>query len=120
MPNSHSIVIVYIVFLPHPTVVRRPRGNPAGIVIRVFGNPGMSHVKAAVIDGWASVGTANFDKLSLQVNKEVNLATSHAPTINQLLARAFLPDLAASTEITQMVEVTLPDRLIEVIVDEVL
>ena len=44
--------------------------------IRVYRFPGMSHVKAAVIDGWASVGTANYDKLSLQVNKEVNLATS--------------------------------------------
>ena len=88
--------------------------------IRVYRYPGMTHVKAAVIDGWASVGTANFDKLSLEVNKEVNLATSHAPAVNQLLARVFMPDLAVSTEITQMVNVTLPDRVMEVIVDEVL
>ena len=88
--------------------------------IRVYRYPGMTHVKAAVIDGWASVGTANFDKLSLEVNKEVNLATSHAPAVNQLLARVFMPDLAASTEISQMVNVTLPDRVMEVIVDEVL
>ena len=55
--------------------------------IRVFRYPGMSHIKATVIDGWASVGTANFDKLSLQVNKEVNLATSHGPTVDELLSR---------------------------------
>jgi len=26
--------------------------------------PGMSHVKAAVFDGWACLGSANWDKLS--------------------------------------------------------
>jgi len=88
--------------------------------IRVYRYPGMSHVKAAIIDGWASVGTANFDKLSLQVNKEVNLATSHAPAVLELMTRVFMPDLALSTEITQMVEVSLPDRLVEVLVDEAL
>ncbi len=88
--------------------------------IRVFRYPGMSHVKAAVIDGWASVGTANFDKLSLQVNKEVNLATSHKAAVNELLSRVFIPDLAISTEITEMPEVTLQARLMEIVVDEAL
>jgi len=37
--------------------------------IRVYEYPGMSHVKAAIFDGWVSVGSANFDKLSLKVNK---------------------------------------------------
>lgn len=88
--------------------------------IRVYRYPGMSHVKAAIIDGWASVGTANFDKLSLQVNKEVNLATSHGPAVNALMHKVFIPDIAASTEITQPVEVTLQARLMELVVDEVL
>ena len=88
--------------------------------IRVFRYPGMSHIKAAIIDGWASVGTANFDKLSLQVNKEVNLATSHGPAVEELLARVFLPDLRASTEITRMVDISLQARLLEIVVDEVL
>ena len=30
---------------------------------------------AAIFDGWACVGSANFDKLSFEVNREVNLAT---------------------------------------------
>ena len=55
--------------------------------IRVYRYPGMSHIKAAVFDGWASVGTANFDKLSLQINKEVNLATSHKPAVDELRDR---------------------------------
>jgi cardiolipin synthase len=88
--------------------------------IRVYRYPGMSHIKAAVIDGWASVGTANFDKLSLQVNKEVNLATSYGPAVDELLSRVFIPDLAASTEITRMVDISLQARLLEVVVDEVL
>ena len=88
--------------------------------IRVYRYPGMSHIKAAVIDGWASVGTANFDKLSLQVNKEINLATSHKPAVDALLARVFLPDLAESVELTETVTVALHERLLEVVVDEVL
>jgi len=88
--------------------------------IRVYRYPGMSHVKAAVIDGWASIGTANFDKLSLQVNKEINLATSHRATVNELLDRVFYADMIRSTEVTEAVDITLQARLLEVVVDEVL
>jgi len=88
--------------------------------IRVYRYPGMSHVKAAVIDGWVSVGTANYDKLSLQVNKEINLATSDKDTVKELLDRLFIPDLARSTEINEVVDVTLQARIMEVLIDEVL
>ena len=88
--------------------------------IRVYQYPGMSHVKAAIFDGWACVGSANFDKLSFQVNREVNLATSHEPVVNQLLERLFVPDLARSTEITEMLDVTVQARLLEIVVDEVM
>jgi len=88
--------------------------------IRVYRYPGMSHVKAAIFDGWACVGSANFDKLSLQVNREVNLATSHEPFVNELLDRVFIPDLARSTEISEMVDVTVPARWLEVVVDELM
>jgi cardiolipin synthase len=88
--------------------------------IRVYRYPGMSHVKAAIIDGWASVGTANFDKLSLEVNKEVNLATSNEETVNALLDRLFIPDLARSTEVVEKFDVNLQARIMEVVIDEVL
>lgn len=88
--------------------------------IRVFIYPGMSHVKAAVIDGWACLGTANYDKLSLEVNKELNLATSHAGTVDRLLDELFIPDLAISTEITERVDVSFTQRLTERAVDELL
>jgi len=88
--------------------------------IRVYRYPGMSHVKAAVIDGWASVGTANFDKLSLQVNKEVNLATSHPEFVNELLERVFYADIEMSDEVAEAPDLTLQARLLEMVVDEVL
>lgn len=88
--------------------------------IRVYRYPGMSHVKAAIFDGWACVGSANFDKLSLQVNKELNLATSHEATVNDLIERVFLPDLMRSTEIVEPVELTLMAKLAEIITDELL
>ena len=88
--------------------------------IRVYIYPGMSHVKAAIYDGWACVGSANYDKLSLEVNKELNLATSHADTVNSLLRELFLPDLAISEEITEHVDVAFAQALQERAVDEFL
>jgi cardiolipin synthase len=88
--------------------------------IRVYEYPGMSHVKAAIFDGWASVGSANFDKLSLQINKELNLATSDPETIQALFEQVFIPDLRMSREIISPVPVTLFAHLAEIVVDEVL
>ena len=88
--------------------------------IRVYEYPGMSHVKAAIFDGWACVGSANFDKLSLQINKELNLATSDPATVNKLIDRVFLPDLMISTEIDEPVQLTITAKLAEVFVDEFL
>ena len=88
--------------------------------IRVYQYPGMSHVKAAVFDGWACVGSANFDKLSFQVNREVNLATSYEPVVNELLERLFIPDLASSKEVTEMQDLTMQARFFEVVADEVM
>jgi len=88
--------------------------------IRVYEYPGMSHIKAAVYDGWICVGSANFDKLSLKVNKELNLATSDPDTVNALLDQVFIPDLMASREVTSPVEITMTAKLAEIAVDELL
>jgi cardiolipin synthase len=88
--------------------------------IRVFKYQGMSHIKAAVFDGWACVGSANFDKLSLEINKELNLATSHEATVNMLLEQLFIPDLEMSQEVTEPVYITFAQRLTEKAVDEFL
>ena len=88
--------------------------------IRVYRYPGMSHTKAAIFDGWVCVGSANFDKLSLKINKELNLATSNPGVAKALLEQLFIPDILQSEEITSPVEVTLGARIAEVVVDELL
>jgi cardiolipin synthase len=70
--------------------------------VRVYAYPGRSHVKAAVYDGWACLGSANFDRLSLRSNQEANLATSDPETVQRLIARLFLPDFETSKEITEL------------------
>ncbi len=67
--------------------------------VRVFAYPGMTHVKAAIYDGWACLGSANLDKLSLRVNKEMNLACSDPDFTRELLENVFEPDFAASVEL---------------------
>ena len=88
--------------------------------IRVYEYPGMSHVKAAIYDGWMCVGSANFDKLSLKINKELNLATSDPATVDALLNQVFIPDLMMSREIVEPVEVPMTAYLYEIAVDELL
>ena len=88
--------------------------------IRVFLYPGMSHVKAAVFDGWACVGSANWDKLSFRTNKELNIATSHPPSVQKLERRVFLPDFAESVELIEPFPARWSDHLAELVADYVL
>jgi cardiolipin synthase len=88
--------------------------------IRVFVYPGMSHIKAAVYDGWACLGSANWDKLSFRTNKELNIATSHGPYVDALLERVFAPDFAASVELTEPFPVRWSDQLMEIVADYLL
>ncbi len=69
--------------------------------IRVYIYPKMSHVKGAIYDGWACLGSANFDALSLQINQELNIATSHPPFVEKLLQRVFVTDMDNSVELTE-------------------
>jgi cardiolipin synthase len=85
--------------------------------IRVYIYPGMSHLKAAVYDGWACLGSANMDKLSLRTNREMNLATSHAPAVDALLERVFRADLDKSVELTGPLPHNWSDYLAELLAD---
>ncbi len=85
--------------------------------IRVFLYPGMSHVKAAVFDGWACFGSANWDNLSFHTNKELNLATSDKETVDNLMERLFDVDFGLSVELTEPFPERWSDYLMEVIVD---
>ena len=86
--------------------------------IRVYLYPGMTHVKAAVYDGWACLGSANFDKLSLQINQEINLGFSDAATVKNLMQQVFYPDFAISTELTEPLPLANRHHFAELIADE--
>jgi cardiolipin synthase len=86
--------------------------------VRVFIYPGFSHVKAAIFDGWACLGSANFDKMSLRVNEEMNLATSHPPTVATLMARVFDVDFSESVEMTEPLRENLGHRLAALIANQ--
>lgn len=85
--------------------------------IRVFVYPGMSHIKAAVFDGWACLGSANWDKLSFRTNKELNIATSHPAAVNELLERVFYTDFEKSVELTEPFPERWSDHLLEILAD---
>jgi cardiolipin synthase len=86
--------------------------------VRVFVYPGMTHVKAAVFDGWACLGSANFNKLSLRRNIETNIATSDARFVDQLKRELFERDFAASTELFEPVVLGSGDRFAEWVMDQ--
>ena len=67
--------------------------------VRVYAYPAMTHVKAAIYDGWAIVGSANFDKLSLRVNGETCIATSDPGFVGALRRELFDRDFTRSAEI---------------------
>jgi len=86
--------------------------------VRVYAYPGMTHVKAALYDGWACVGSANFDKMSLHVGQELDVAFSDPPTADRLKRELFDKDFACSREITTPAETSWFDPLIKAFTDQ--
>ncbi|MDJ0938449.1 MAG: phosphatidylserine/phosphatidylglycerophosphate/cardiolipin synthase family protein [Woeseiaceae bacterium] len=87
--------------------------------IRVYIYPGMSHVKAAVFDGWACLGSANWDRLSMKINKELNIATSDSAAVEALEDELFRRDFERSVEVTEPFPVRWSDHLLELVGDYV-
>ncbi|HEY5740289.1 MAG TPA: phosphatidylserine/phosphatidylglycerophosphate/cardiolipin synthase family protein [Gammaproteobacteria bacterium] len=85
--------------------------------IRVYIYPGFSHVKASIFDGWACVGSANFDRLSLRVNRELNIAGSDPEFSAQLLERLFERDFRVAPELTEPIPERWIDHLVEIVGD---
>ena len=85
--------------------------------IRVFIYPGMSHIKAAIFDGWACIGSANWDRWSFRINKELNIATSHPVAVAELEQRVFETDFAKSVELERPFPERWTDHLLEIIGD---
>lgn len=68
--------------------------------VKVYHYPGMTHLKAMICDGWATVGSANLDTLSLRINRELNLSFSDPGLIAKLEAVVFRPDMECSKPVT--------------------
>lgn len=85
--------------------------------IRVYLYPGMTHVKAAVIDDWLTVGSANLDSLSLRVNLELNIATSHPPAVKELKDRLFQADFEKSVELKEPLPSSITYDIAEAVAD---
>lgn len=67
---------------------------------QVFHYPGMTHLKAMICDGWAIVGSANLDTISLRINRELNLSFDDPALVRELVEQVFEPDFEASKLLT--------------------
>lgn len=85
--------------------------------IRVYIYPGMSHVKAAVFDGWACFGSANIDTASLKTNQELNISTPDSAAVEELVSRLFEIDFERSVELTEPLPVNWKSQINESIAD---
>jgi len=86
--------------------------------IRVYFYPGMSHIKAAIYDGWLCTGSANFDKLSFKDNLEMNLATSHPEIVQELQQILFETDFTKSLEMIEPLQSGLKQRIAEFLAEQ--
>jgi len=79
--------------------------------VRVFLYPGMTHLKAAIYDGWASFGTANFDDLSLHKNIEINLFTETPEFVKDFENCILLDGQDRSLEVDRILPTTFWDEV---------
>jgi len=61
------------------------------------------------------LGSANFDRLSPRLNRELNIASSDPRIAGQLLERMLVPDFLGSLELTEPVPERWIDHLVEII-----
>lgn len=67
---------------------------------KVYAYPGMTHLKAMISDDWVMFGTANYDTLSMRINRELNLATSDPRTVEAIAEGIFARDFQRSRLLT--------------------
>lgn len=73
--------------------------------IDVYIYPKMTHVKAAVYDNWACLGSANFNKLSMFKNREINVAFYDESLVNELIENLFTVDFEVSDKYEEEVDI---------------
>ena len=73
--------------------------------VRVFYYPGMTHVKAVLVDGWACVGSGNLNEFSFGITLEQNVATSDPRFADRLKHDLFEQDFSRCYELSEPVSV---------------
>jgi cardiolipin synthase len=79
--------------------------------VRVFFYPGMTHVKALLVDDWACVGSGNLNQFSLRLCQEHNVATSDPAFAARLKHDLFEEDFSHCYELSDPVAVEWMDFL---------
>jgi cardiolipin synthase A/B len=87
--------------------------------VRVYFYPGMTHVKALMVDDWACLGSANLNHLSLRVSQEQNVATSDPGFSARLKRELFEEDFGRSYELTEPVSIEWVDFLADLLLEGV-
>jgi cardiolipin synthase len=85
--------------------------------VRVYLYPGMTHVKALLVDGWVSFGSANFDALSLRLNDEHDLATSNPAFAAKFMHDVFEADFNRGRELQEELPVEWNDYLADALLN---
>ena len=86
--------------------------------IRVYAYPGMTHVKAAIFDGWACLGSANLEKMSLRVSQELDVAFSDPAAVNRLKQDLFETDFKRAREVKEEAPVNWLDSFVKAFADQ--
>lgn len=86
--------------------------------IEVYRYPRLTHMKVMICDQWATLGAANLDTNSLQINNEINLSFSDPRAIRELEERVFRKDFAESRKLTLKDTQHLLNFLIEPLADQ--
>jgi len=86
--------------------------------VRVYFYPGMTHVKALLVDGWSCLGSGNMTHLSLDWSQEQNIATSDPAFAAQVKQDLFDEDFARSYELNQSISVDWMDFLADTALED--
>jgi phosphatidylserine/phosphatidylglycerophosphate/cardiolipin synthase-like enzyme len=85
--------------------------------VRVYFYPGMTHVKALMVDDWACLGSANLNHLSLRLCQEHNVATSDPAFATRLKRELFEEDFDRSYELSEPVSIEWVDFLADLLLE---
>jgi phosphatidylserine/phosphatidylglycerophosphate/cardiolipin synthase-like enzyme len=85
--------------------------------VRVYFYPGMTHVKAILVDDWAALGSSNLNHLSLRLCQEHNIATTDPAFVGRLKNELFAPDFSRSSELSEAISIDWMDVLSDLVLE---